>query len=72
MWAEEMYGDMKGHAFDLEATYLRDLDRLSRLVLGICQVYVLLIALGSWVVKNGQRHWVDRKDRPDNSYFRLG
>jgi len=72
MWIEEMYGDMKGHGFDLEATYMRDLDRLSRLVLGVCLVYVLLIALGSWVVKNGKRHLVDRKDRRDKSYFRIG
>jgi hypothetical protein len=72
MWIEEMYGDMKGHGFDLEATYMQDPDRLSRLVLGICLVYVWLIALGSWVVKNGKRHLVDRKDRRDKSYFRLG
>jgi hypothetical protein len=72
MWTEEMYGDMKGHGFDLEATYMRDPDRLSRLVLGVCLVYVLLISLGSWVVKNGKRHLVDRKDRRDKSYFRIG
>ena len=23
MWVEEMYGDMKGHGFDLEATHLQ-------------------------------------------------
>jgi hypothetical protein len=72
MWIEEMYGDMKGHGFDLEATYMRDPDRLSRLVLGVCLVYVWLLSLGSWVVKNGKRHLVDRKDRRDKSYFRLG
>jgi hypothetical protein len=72
MWTEEMYGDMKGHGFDLEATHLQGLDRLSRLVLGVCLVYVWLISLGSWVVKNGRRHLVDRKDRRDKSYFRLG
>jgi hypothetical protein len=72
MWNEEMYGDMKGHGFDLEKTYMRDLDRLSLLVLGICLVYVWLIALGSWVVKNGKRHLVNRKDRRDKSHFRLG
>ena len=72
MWTEEMYGDMKGHGFDLEATHLRDLERLSRLVLGVCLVYTWLIALGSWVVKSGRRHLVDRKDRRDKSYFRLG
>jgi len=72
MWIEEMYGDMKGHGFDLEATHMRDLDRLSRLVLGVSLVYTWLISLGSWVVKNGQRHLVDRKDRRDKSYFRIG
>jgi hypothetical protein len=72
MWTEELYGDMKGHGFDLEGTYMRDPDRLSRLVLGVCLVYVWLIAVGSWVVKSGNRHLVDRKDRRDKSYFRLG
>lgn len=72
MWVEEMYGDMKGHGFDLEATHLQDLDRLSRLVLGVCLVYTWLLCLGSWVVKSGLRYLVDRKDRRDKSYFRLG
>jgi hypothetical protein len=72
MWIEELYGDMKGHGFDLEATHLQDVDRLSCLVLGVCLVYTWLIALGSWVVKRGLRHLVDRKDRRDKSYFRLG
>jgi hypothetical protein len=72
MWTEETYGDMKGHGFDLESTHLQGLDRLSRLVLGVCLVFVWLIAMGSWVVKSGQRHLVDRKDRRDKSYFRLG
>ena len=72
MWIEEMYGDMKGHGFDLEATHLQDSDRLSRLVLGVCLLCSWLISLGSWVVKNGHRHLIDRKDRRDKSYFRLG
>jgi hypothetical protein len=72
MWIEEMYGDMKGHGFDLEATHLQDLQRLSRLMLAICLVYTWLITLGSWVVKRGLRHLIDRKDRRDKSYFRLG
>lgn len=72
MWIEEMYGDMKGHGFDLEATHLDDADRITRLVLGVCIVFVWLISLGSWVVKQGFRHFIDRKDRRDKSYFRLG
>jgi hypothetical protein len=72
MWVEEMYGDLKGHGFDLEATHVQDADRLSRLVLGVCLVFTWLICLGSWVVKRGLRHLVDRKDRRDKSYFRIG
>jgi hypothetical protein len=72
MWTEEMYGDMKGHGFDLEATHLDDADRLSRLVLAVCLTFVWLITLGAWVVKRGFRHLIDHKSRRDKSYFRLG
>jgi hypothetical protein len=72
MWIEEMYGDMKGHGFDLESTHLRDSERISRLFLGVCLAFVWLISVGSRVVKNGLRCQVDRKDRRDKSYFRIG
>jgi hypothetical protein len=72
MWIEEMYGDMKGHGFDLEATHLRDVERIERLMLGVCIAFVWLITLGSWVVKNSLRHLIDHKSRRDKSYFRLG
>lgn len=72
MWMEEMFGDMKGHGFDLESTHLRDAKRIERLMLGVCIAFVWLIALGSWVVKNGHRHLIDVNSRRDKSYFRLG
>lgn len=72
MWIEEMFGDMKGHGLDLEATHLQDADRISRLFLGVCITFVWFITLGTWVVKRGWRHFIDRKDRRDKSYFRLG
>lgn len=72
MWIEEMYGDMKGHGFDLESTHLKDPDRLSRLVLAVCWLYVAFLARGSWVVKNGYRARLAVKSRRDKSYFRLG
>ena len=72
MWVEEMYGDMKGHGFDLETTQLKQADRIGRLFLGFCIVFVWLITLGNWVVKRGYRHLVDHKSRRDKSYFRLG
>jgi hypothetical protein len=72
MWMEEMFGDMKGHGFSLEATHLDDLQRLSRLVFAVCFAFSWLISLGSWVVKNGYRHFIDHKSRRDKSYFRIG
>lgn len=72
MWTEEMYGDMKGHGFDLETTHLRDPDRISRLVLAVCWLFVWFLTLGAWVVKAGKRAQLDVKSRRDKSYFRLG
>lgn len=72
MWTEEMYGDMKGHGFDLEATHLDDKDRISRLFLALAFTFVWLIALGAWLLKRGFRHFIDVKSRRDKSYFRLG
>lgn len=72
MWVEELYGDLKGHGFDLEATQIRLTERLERLVLAVCLTFVWFITLGSWVVKRGFRHWVDHKSRRDKSYFRIG
>lgn len=72
IWTEEMYGDMKGHGFDLEATHLDDQAPISRLVLAVCIAFVWLMALGSWVIKKGLRHFVDHKSRRDKSNFRIG
>jgi len=72
MWIEEMFGDFKGHGFDLESTHLRHFLRLSRLTLAIALLYVWLISTGSRAIKNGQRHWVDRAERRDLSIFQIG
>jgi hypothetical protein len=72
MWVEEMFGDMKGNGFDLESTHLRHFLRLSRLTLVVALLYVWLISTGSKVVKNGQRHLVDRAERRDLSIFQIG
>jgi hypothetical protein len=72
MWTEELYGDLKGHGFDLEATRLQDRKRLERLMLAVMLVFVWLIVLGSRLIKNGKRHLVDRRDRRDHSCFRIG
>lgn len=72
MWIEEMFGDLKGHGFNLEDSHLRHFLRLSRLTLAVVLLYVWLVAFGSRVIKNGQRSLVDRVDRRDFSVFRIG
>lgn len=69
---ESMYSDMKTRGFDLQKTRLRTAERIERLMLGIALAYLWFMALGSWVVKNGLRREIDRPDRRDLSYFRLG
>jgi hypothetical protein len=72
MWIEEMFGDMKGHGFDLELSRLRTPERLSRLTLAVCILYVWLVTLGEHVLKMSFKTEVDRNDRQDLSIFRLG
>jgi len=72
MWIEEMFGDWKGHGFDIESTHLLHFARLSRLTLAVGWLYVWLVMTGVKVVKRGLRHIVDRKDRRDLSIFQIG
>lgn len=72
MWIEEMFGDFKAHGFDLAATHLQHFQRLSRLTLAVALLYVWHISVGTYTVKRGWRHLVDRKDRRDLSLFRIG
>jgi len=72
MWIDEMFGDLKGHGWDLEATHLRHFMRLSRLTLAVCLLYVWLLQVGQTVIRNGQRQVVDRHDRRDLSLPRIG
>lgn len=72
MWLEAMFGDFKGHGFDLASSRLRDFRRLSRLTLAAALAYTWLMATGSSVIKRGLRYLVDRSDRRDLSYFQIG
>lgn len=72
MWIEEMFGDMKGHGFNLELSRLRTPDRLSRLTLAVCILYVWLVTTGEFVLTHGLQTEVDRTHRQDLSIFRLG
>lgn len=72
MWIEEMFGDLKGHGFDLESTMLRHFSRLSRLTLAVAFLYVWLLSNGGKFIRIGLRPLVDRKDRRDLSLFQIG
>ena len=72
MWIDEMFGDWKGHGFDIESTHLVHFARLSRLSLAVAWLYVWLVMVGVKVIKRGLRHFVDRKDRRDLSIFQIG
>ena len=72
MWIEEMFGDMKQHGFDLEASHLRHFLRLSRLTLAVCLLYLWLVALAEHVITQRLTDEIDRTDRRDLSLFRLG
>ena len=67
-----MFGDLKGHGFDLESTMLRYFVRLSRLTLAVAFLYVWLLSNGGKFIRAGLRHLVDCKDRRDLSLFQIG
>lgn len=72
MWIEELFGDLKGHGFDLEHSRLQHFLHLSRLTLAVVLVYLSALATGALVIHRGLRHWVDRHDRRDLSLFQIG
>lgn len=72
MWIEELFGDLKGHGFHLADTHLQHVARLSRLTLAVVLLYVWLMAVGTRVIKNGERPLVDRAERRDLSIFQIG
>lgn len=72
MWIEALFGDCKSNGFDIETTRLQKPRTLNRLIFAIALLVVWLLSFGSRVIKNGQRHLVDRSDRRDLSLFRIG
>lgn len=72
MWIEALFRDLKRQGFDLEHSRLGTFQRLSRLVLAVCLLYVWLVTVGERVLERRLAVWVDRTDRRDLSVFRLG
>ena len=67
-----MFGDMKGHGFDLENSPLRHFQRLARLTLAVTLLYIWLVAWGEHLIQTHPTALVDRTDRQDLSIFRRG
>jgi len=72
IWIEEMFGDLKGHGFDLERSHLRSFLRLNRLTLAVVLLYVWLVAEGTQTLVQGRASYVDCSNRRDLSLFRIG
>ena len=72
MWIEELFGDLKGHGFDLESSHLRSFLHLSRVTLAVALLYVWLVTEGARALIQGRSAQLDRADRRDLSIFRLG
>lgn len=72
MWIEEMFADLKRHGFDLQSSRLRSFQRLGRLTLIVCLLYLWLMMVARRVEQLALADLVDRHDRRDLSLFRLG
>ena len=71
-WTEPLYGDIKGHGFDLQTSRLRHPERIAQLMLAVALAYLWLFALGVIAVFTGNHKLVDRTDRRDRSLFTIG
>lgn len=71
-WIEPLFGDVKGHGFDLQTCRLRHPERLCRLMLAVALAYLWLCFLGSLAMMMGLNKLVDRTDRRDRSLFTIG
>jgi len=72
MWVEELFGDLEGGGLQLHRSRVYAPERLSRLLLAVCLVYLWLMHVGAYVIKRGWRKLVDRTDRRDRSLVEIG
>lgn len=71
MRIDEMFSDLKGRGFDLEATRLRDPDRILRLAVLLCLAYLWLLMVAWHAVRRGLRRHVDPAMRRALSYLQI-
>lgn len=71
-WIEPLFGDIKGHGFDLQTCRLRHPERICRLMLAVALAYLWMCFLGAIAIMTGCAKFVDRSDRRDRSLFTIG
>jgi len=71
-WTEPLYGDCKGHGFDLQSSRLGHPERIAQLMLAVALAYLWMLFLGACTFITGNDKFVDRSDRRDRSLFTLG
>ena len=69
---EENFLDDKSNGFQLEASWLRSTEALSRLCFLLAITTLYLVSQGTEVVKQGKRRWVDPHWFRGKSYLKIG
>jgi hypothetical protein len=71
MRIEEMFSDLKERGFDLEATRLRDPQRLTQLMGLLCLAYLWLLLAAAVALRRGWRQLVDPAAKRALSYLQI-
>lgn len=69
---ETFFSDQKSRGFHIHKSHLADPARLSRLLIAACLAYLWMICQGLQVIASNQTALIDRTERIDKSFFRLG
>jgi hypothetical protein len=72
MHVEESFRDDKSGSFDLEATKLRDAERLNHLLLAVAVATLWIYEIGEQVLRNGERSEIDPGYKRQLSVFQIG
>lgn len=72
MHVEESFRDDKSGSFDLEATKLRDAERLNHLLLAVAVATLWVYEIGEQVLRNGERSEIDPGYKRQLSVFQIG
>lgn len=69
---EATFQDGKSRGWDWEASHVRELERVNRLLLVLCLLLWWLAHLAAACIHHGKRNRYDRADRRDKGIFRIG